>query len=127
MKIFLLFIRHLTNLSLAWFDPIRPQDCIVADQSSALLACDLCGESQMSMSDVGKKWREGHFGGAVKGLMGWDVVMRQLAGGTHKPFLTSFAIAFSLCTTQYHAVSPFLPHGCTSSVPMIRHQNTQRV
>jgi hypothetical protein len=24
-------------------------------------------------------------------------------------------------------VSPFLPHGCTSSVPMIRHQNTQRV
>jgi hypothetical protein len=54
MKIFLLFIRHLTNLSLAWFDPIRPQDCIIVDQSSALLACDLCGESQMSMSDVGK-------------------------------------------------------------------------
>jgi hypothetical protein len=47
IKLFLLIIRHLTNVSLAWFDPIRPQDCIIADQSSALLACDLCGESEM--------------------------------------------------------------------------------
>ena len=56
-------------MSLAWFDPIRQQDCIIADQSSALLACDLCGECERSMSDVGKKWREGHFGGAVKWLI----------------------------------------------------------
>jgi hypothetical protein len=55
MKLFLLFIRHLLNLSLAWFDPIRLQDFIIVDQSSALLACDLCGESEMLMSDVGKK------------------------------------------------------------------------
>jgi hypothetical protein len=38
MKLFLLIIRHLTNVSLAWFDPIRPQDCIIADQSSALFS-----------------------------------------------------------------------------------------
>ena len=63
MKIFLLFIRHLTNLSLAWFDPIRPQDFIIVDQSSALLACDLCGESEMSMSDVGKKMAGSPFWG----------------------------------------------------------------
>jgi hypothetical protein len=43
------------NLSLAWFNPIHPQDCIIADQSSALLACDLCGgESGMTMSVVEK-------------------------------------------------------------------------
>jgi hypothetical protein len=34
-------------LLIIWFDPIHPQDCIIADQSSALLACDLCGESAM--------------------------------------------------------------------------------
>jgi hypothetical protein len=33
------------------------------------LACDLCGESEMTMSVVGKKLREGHFGDAVKGLI----------------------------------------------------------
>jgi hypothetical protein len=69
MKLFLLIIRHLTNVSLARFDPIRPQDCKIVDQSSALLACDLCGESEMSMSNVGKKWREGHFWGAVKKMV----------------------------------------------------------
>jgi hypothetical protein len=45
----------MTNVSPAWFYPIRQQDCIIADQSSALLACDLCGESEMTMSDVGEK------------------------------------------------------------------------
>jgi hypothetical protein len=55
----------MTNVSLAWLDSIRQQDCIVADQSSALLACDLCGERKMTMSNVGEKWREGHFGGAI--------------------------------------------------------------
>jgi hypothetical protein len=54
MKPFLLVIRHLMNLSLAWFDPICPQYCIIADQSSELLECDLCGESEMSMSGVEK-------------------------------------------------------------------------
>jgi hypothetical protein len=54
MKLFLLIIRHIMNLSLAWFDPIRRQDCIIADQSSALLACDLCGESEMTVSVVEK-------------------------------------------------------------------------
>jgi hypothetical protein len=44
----------MTNVSPAWFDSIRQQDCIIADQSSALLACDLCGESKMTMSDVKK-------------------------------------------------------------------------
>jgi hypothetical protein len=29
MKPFLLIIRHLTNVSLAWFDPIRRQDCTI--------------------------------------------------------------------------------------------------
>ena len=57
------------NVSLAWFDPIRQQDCIVADQTSALLACYLCGESEMSRAMWEKKWRECHFGGAVKWLM----------------------------------------------------------
>jgi hypothetical protein len=68
---FFLIIIHLTNVSLALFDPIRPQDCIIADQSSALLAlaCDLCGESEMIDEHGRKKWREGDFGGAMKGLM----------------------------------------------------------
>jgi hypothetical protein len=58
-----LYYRHLTNLSLAWFDPIRPQDFIIVDQSSALLACVLCGESEMSMSDVGKNMAGSPFWG----------------------------------------------------------------
>ena len=68
----------MTNVSPAWFYPIRQQDCIIADQSSALLACDLCGESEMTMSDVGKKWREGHFGGAVKWLIGGPFLCEKL-------------------------------------------------
>jgi hypothetical protein len=46
---------NLTNVPLAWFDPIRQQDLIIADQSSALFSSDLCGECEMTMSDVGKK------------------------------------------------------------------------
>jgi hypothetical protein len=65
IKLFLLITRHLTNVTLDWFDPIRPQDFIIVDQSSALLACDLCGECERLMSDVGKQMA----GGAVKWLI----------------------------------------------------------
>ena len=40
-NLFILINWHLTNVFLAWFDPIRQQDCIATVRSSALLARDL--------------------------------------------------------------------------------------
>jgi hypothetical protein len=41
IKLFLPINLHLTNVFLAWFDPICQQDCTAAVRSSAMLARDL--------------------------------------------------------------------------------------
>ena len=102
IKLFLLIIRHLTNLSLAWFDPIRPQDFIIVDQSSALLACDLCGESEMTMSDVGEKMAGRSFWGCR------EMVNSPLSAGTR--------VSPLLQPVRASRVYPFVKVRCESRV-----------